>query len=130
MGSKLRKLFLFFLIFICILVIGCSCETVEKQKTIPETKNPEALKEKTVPQTFTVLIENNKFIPREIDSQIGDKVTWINKDSVKHTITFEDVRLDQVLTKGAQISYTLSEKEEARYFCRFHPGMQGSVKVS
>ena len=84
---------------------------------------------KLTPQTYTVMIENNKFNPVDLDIKSGDTVTWINKDSAKYTVTFEDARLDQILTSGAKVSYTFTETEEARYFCQFHPGMRGSVKV-
>lgn len=77
----------------------------------------------------TVIIENMKFIPTDFDVKIGDTVEWINKDSVKHTITFEDARFDVQVAPGESMIYTFETAGEARYFCAFHPGMVGSVVV-
>ena len=76
-----------------------------------------------------VVIKDSKFIPSSLEVKIGDKVEWVNKDLVNHSVTFEDVRLDKVLLKGEKVSYTFKEKGEARYFCKFHSGMKGSVTV-
>ena len=137
----IKKIFLFFLIFNLILITGCSCESkTSESKDTKTTQIITAPEGKVTPQSYTIIIQNNKFTPVDLDIRVGDTVTWINRDAPKnnitnqddlrHTITFEDARLDQVLTKGAQVSYTFKEKEEARYFCKFHSGMQGSVKVS
>ena len=122
-----KKIFLFFLIFSCFLIIGCSCET-----NISESKNVTKVSGKGtgLPQTHTILLENNQFKPTKLDIKIGDSIIWINKDSNQHTITFEDARLNKILNKGETISYTFKEEEEARYFCRFHSGMQGSIKIT
>ena len=131
MGSQMKKLFLFFLLLNLLIIVGCSCETnTASDKKVTESTTKQVITSKTTPQSYTVLIESNKFKPSVLEIRVGDTVTWINKDSAKHTITFEDVRVNQILTKGAQVSYTFKEKEEARYFCKFHPGMQGSVVVS
>ena len=128
---KIKKLFLFFLIFSLLVLVGCSCEIKTINKTSVSQNDPTQIQDKkSIPQTYTIVIQNNKFIPRESEIKTGDTVTWINKDKIKHTITFEDVRINQVLTPSAQISHTFKEKEEARYFCRFHPGMQASIRIS
>jgi len=77
----------------------------------------------------TVIIENMKFIPTDFDVKIGDTVEWINKDSVKHTVTFEDARFDVQVAPGESVIYTFETAGEARYFCAFHPGMAGSVVI-
>ena len=130
----IRKILLFCVLLGFVLVIGCSCETklTENEGTVVEsgeittkkTTNPTSTS-----QIHTILIQNNKFVPPTTDLKVGDTIEWINKDQNKHTITFEDVRLDQVLVKGDSVRYTFNEKEEARYFCRFHAGMQGNVVV-
>lgn len=44
-------------------------------------------------------------------------------------MTFEDARIDEELPIGGKVSYTFEKVEEARYFCRFEAGMQGSIIV-
>ena len=128
---KIKKLFLFFLIFSLLVLVGCSCEIKTINKTSVSQNDPTQIQDKkSIPQTYTIVIQNNKFIPRESEIKTGDTVTWINKDKIKHTITFEDVRLNQVLNPGTNITHTFTTKEEARYFCQFHPGMQGSVTIN
>ena len=130
----IKKIVLFCLILSLVLLVSCSFWSKETDKGVAESKikktTTKVSSEKIAPQTHTIFIENNKFKPIDLDIKIGDTVVWINKDSIKHTVTFEDVRVDQVLTNSAKVSHTFKEKEEARYFCKFHPGMTGSVKVS
>ena len=79
-----------------------------------------------------VVIENMRFNPPDITVSMGDTVEWINLDNVTHTISFEDARFDVEVPAGATVSNTFSdenENPEARYFCKFHPGMQGSVLI-
>ncbi len=128
MGGKLKKIFLFFLLASLIFLVGCSCESQTKET--PSIKVKETIKRPSTPQTHTILIQDNKFIPNTIKIFTGDKVIWINKGSNKHTVTFEDVRINQVLNPQAQVSHVFKEKEEVRYFCSFHPGMQGSIIIN
>ena len=76
-----------------------------------------------------IVIENMQFNPTDISVFVGDTVEWINLDSVSHTVTFEDARFDVVVPPGASVSYTFEALGVARYFCQFHPSMQGSVLV-
>ncbi|MBT4604385.1 hypothetical protein HOC01_01980 [archaeon] len=79
-----------------------------------------------------VVIEGMAYSSADITVNAGDTVEWINKDSVDHTVTFEDGRFDVEVPAGAIVSYTFTAEDElgeARYFCSFHPGMRGSVLV-
>ena len=80
-----------------------------------------------------VVIENFQFNPSDVSISVGDTVEWVNLDSVAHTVSFEDARFDVEIPAGSTISYTFESDEdleaEGRYFCKFHPSMQGSVLV-
>ena len=77
-----------------------------------------------------VVIENGRFNPTDIEIALGDTVEWVNLDSVDHTVSFEDARFDIEVPAGASVTYTFDSQgddPEARYFCKFHPNMRGSV---
>ena len=141
-----KKIFL--LCLILVLIIGCS-ETQTKSSS-------QTLKTQTssTPTTYNVVVQNGKFNPTDLNIKVGDTVEWVNRDSktilgkknnpsesekneldskktgVTHSVTFEDARLDSSLPNKGTVKYTFKKKGEARYFCRFHPTMRGSIKVS
>ena len=78
----------------------------------------------------TVVIENMEFNPADLEINVGDTVEWVNKDSVKHTVTFEDARIDVQIAVGGTVTYTFAQEGEARYFCSLHPSMQGVIFVN
>ena len=80
--------------------------------------------------TTQVVIENSKFMPTDLVISVGTTVEWVNKDSVDHTVNLENGDLDELLPQGATGTFTFNEKGEFRYFCKLHPGMQGSVIVN
>ena len=80
--------------------------------------------------TTQVVIENSKFMPTDLVISVGTTVEWVNKDSVDHTVSLENGDLDELLPQGATGTLTFNEKGEFRYFCKLHPGMQGSIIVN
>jgi len=128
-----KKILTFFLIlFTLTLLVSCSKEEVSDYPTheyadVTEDVNPEA---KPTGEVHQVVIENNQFMPTDLEISLGDTVEWVNKDSVDHTATLENGNFDSLLTVGATGSYTFMQKGSFNYFCQFHPGMQGSVSVS
>ncbi len=80
-------------------------------------------------ETFNVIIERQKFMPPVTEVHVGDAVEWANTDSEAHTVTFENGDSDTHLPSGGQVRTIFTELGEFRYFCQYHPGMQGSVIV-
>ncbi|MBU1111589.1 MAG: plastocyanin/azurin family copper-binding protein [archaeon] len=78
----------------------------------------------------TVTIQDFKFNPVDLDVEVGDTVEWVNLDDTEHTITLENGDLDQEIGVDGTLTYTFEESGIYRYFCMFHPGMQGSVNVN
>ena len=116
------------LVITLFLIVACSSKVVEEPdttKTIENTKTNVA-----TTGTNQIVIEDFKFMPTDLEVSVGTTVEWSNKDSVKHTVTFENGDLDEVLPIGATKTFTFEETGEYRYFCQFHPGMQGSVIVN
>ncbi len=141
-----KKFILFFsLLSISLLFTGCFWSSSEVDTTEVETivvEETDSIIEDVEINTESsdvtrstsreVVIENMQFNPPDISISLDDTVEWINLDSVDHTVSFEDARFDVQVPAGATVSYTFSDEDEnpeARYFCKFHPGMQGSVLI-
>ncbi|MEL7657532.1 MAG: copper-binding protein, partial [Bacillota bacterium] len=71
-----KSLFKFMVVVvIAILMFGIGgCGAASEEESLPPDEN-------------TVIIKDYKFQPAEITIKSGETITWINKDSVKHTAT-------------------------------------------
>ena len=136
-----------FFSFLCLSLLLVSCVAEESALTeVVEDSESEEVEESALVEedleintessdvtrstSHEVVIENMQFNPADVSVFVGDTVEWINLDSVSHTVTFEDARFDVVVPPGASVSYTFEEElGVARYFCQFHPSMQGSVLI-
>jgi plastocyanin len=77
-----------------------------------------------------VSIDNFAFSPTEIVVQVGETVTWTNRDDIPHTVTsaampraFKSGPLD---TDGT-FSHRFDNPGRFAYFCSLHAHMQGVV---
>ncbi len=73
-------------------------------------------------------IRNFAYSPQELTIKEGDTVTWINVDSVAHTVSgnlFESGNLD----KGDSYSHTFGTAGTYDYICSYHPRMRGRIIV-
>lgn len=77
-----------------------------------------------------VTIEDFAFAPRTITVDVGDTVTWTNRDTAGHTATADDGSFDTgVLGRGQSGSRTFDEAGTFAYHCEPHPSMTGTVVV-
>jgi len=105
----------FIFIFIVFFLISCT-------QTVKQSSAPEA------PERSTIEIKNFEFIPDTITVKRGATVSWIHKDSVPHTIKFDDEE-SPVLNFGDKFSKTFNKTGEYRYTCGIHPSMKGRIIV-
>jgi plastocyanin len=84
------------------------------------------------------------FSPNPVNIRIGDTVTWVNDDTVFHTVTYrpfyggETGKLfdsglsgpNTLTTKGKTFSHKFTEKGQYPYFCQLYPTMVGKISVS
>ncbi|MFL6330023.1 MAG: plastocyanin/azurin family copper-binding protein [Nitrososphaeraceae archaeon] len=84
------------------------------------------------------------FSPNPVNIKVGDTVTWVNDDTVFHTVTYrpfyggETGKLfdsglsgpNALTTKGKTFSHKFTEKGQYPYFCQLHPTMVGKISVS
>ena len=125
-----KILITFCVLSLYVLLVACGTEEVAKEST--ETVEMTIVGEEPALSSGTaqVVIENSKFMPTDLVISVGTTVEWVNKDSMDHTVTFENGDLDELLPRGATGTFTFNEKGEFRYFCQLHPGMQGTVIVN
>jgi plastocyanin len=106
------------------------------------TSNGE-IKASIVPGASTM--GNNAFSPNPININVGNTVTWTNKDNTFHTVTSgtgpDDTNKGKVFdsglsgpnaltTTGKTFSHTFATAGEFPYFCQLHPTMVGKIVVS
>jgi len=63
-------------------------------------------------------------------------VSWLNKDGVQHTVTAGTFKEPQrevfdsgALSKGEQYSFVFDEAGSFKFYCVFHPRMEGTITV-
>lgn len=113
------KIFKIILITIVILFIA-SCAP---QKPVEQSSATEAS------STATVDISDFAFVPDTITIKRGGTVTWIQKDSVPHTVAIEGIPESPSLNQGDTWSYTLDKTGSYKYICSIHPSMEGKIIV-
>lgn len=88
----------------------------------------------TAPQSalVSVAIQNMAYSPANITVPAGTTVTWINRDTVPHTVTRDGVEgpLSGTLQPGQTFSFTYNRAGTFTYHCLIHPNMQGTVTVT
>jgi plastocyanin len=61
---------------------------------------------------------------------VGDTITWTNKDSAAHTATANDNSFDSDRLETRDTwSFTFTESGSFAYFCKIHPSMKGTITV-
>lgn len=83
------------------------------------------------PENITVNIKNFSFNPSALTVKTGAKVTWVNNDSVPHTVTSDSGNLldSKTLSPGQSFSFIFTDIGSASYHCNIHPMMKGDVVV-
>ena len=76
-----------------------------------------------------VVIENMKFGVLPAELHVGDTVIWQNNDIFRHTATAEDESFDVDLPSKSEGRMTVEKDGHFAFFCRFHPGMKGTLVV-
>ena len=78
----------------------------------------------------TVSMDHNTFIPSEITVVPGTTVTWVNKETMPHTVVDMNKGFrSKTLAKDASFSFTFATAGDYDYLCSIHPFMKGKVIV-
>lgn len=75
--------------------------------------------------------QNSFYEPATITAGEGSTVSWINGDSVVHTVTSKQQGLfdSSIIASGQQWQHTFGEEGEYDYYCILHPWMEGKVSI-
>ncbi|HXV46538.1 MAG TPA: plastocyanin/azurin family copper-binding protein [Nitrososphaera sp.] len=84
------------------------------------------------------------YAPNPLNINVGDTVTWTNKDSTAHTVTSgtgtndpnkgqefdSSPNFNPIMPPGGVFSHTFETAGEFPYYCGLHPNMVGTVVVA
>ena len=81
------------------------------------------------------------YMPSSLTAHVGDTITWINSDTLPHTVTSGNADADAVgldvpngfdsgfMSADDRFEHTFDVAGLYDYYCQLHPWMQGSVTV-
>ncbi|MHB1273736.1 MAG: cupredoxin domain-containing protein [Rhodanobacter sp.] len=75
-----------------------------------------------------IVIDKMQYGPMPAGLHAGDVIEWVNRDIFEHSATARDGRFDVDLKPGATVRTTAVAGTTA-FFCKFHPGMTGTLVV-
>jgi plastocyanin len=82
------------------------------------------------PAIYTVTLDQMKFGPMPPPLHVGDTVEWANNDIFLHSATAKDKSFDVELKPKAHLWTTFHKAGTYPFFCRYHPGMTGTLVVA
>jgi plastocyanin len=78
----------------------------------------------------TVVIDGLQFRPAELTVHRGERIVWLNKDPLPHSVTADSKLFDSgSIAAAGSWSYIAGKRGEYAYHCIFHPTMQGKIRV-
>jgi plastocyanin len=79
-----------------------------------------------VAATYVVVIDQMKYsvIP---PLRVGDTITFVNKDMFRHTVTASNNSFNLDLMPGKRGDLHINSPGKAAFYCKYHPGMRGSM---
>jgi len=99
---------------------------------ISANMNPEIL----IPNGNFDVSNSSFYLPLNLETVTGATVTWVNEDSVPHTVQSQDEsgKVSDIfnsipLNTGDRFDFTFEESGVFNYFCSFHPWRVGVVTV-
>ncbi|MDO9325012.1 MAG: cupredoxin domain-containing protein [Methanoregula sp.] len=88
-----------------------------------------------VPQTTKTIIyiRNNTFVPVELTVLPGTGITWINEDTIAHSVKITGIHAGMFnsgdIIPTATSGYTFGEVGVYDFICPDHPDMKGTIVV-
>jgi plastocyanin len=77
----------------------------------------------------TIEIRSMAFGPTPADLHVGDSVEFVNQDIFQHSVTDRARGFDVDLPPHARGRILLRRAATIRFYCRYHPGMVGTLVV-
>lgn len=102
--------------------------TVLSLVVIGEAGAPLVLATASPSRLHLIEIQAFRFMPQQTVVAPGDRIRWVNRDIVPHTVTAEGgVWLPRILAEGESWEFAVEAGGTYVYFCEFHPHMKGSL---
>jgi len=105
---------------------------IENKDMISENRNKQII----IPNGNYDISSVSFYLPLNLEIISDTAVTWVNEDSVSHTIQSQDefgkvtdVFNSPPLNTGERFKFTFEEEGIYNYFCSFHPWRVGLVTV-
>jgi len=87
---------------------------------------PVAVSAPAAAETHVVVIDHMKYAPVP-PLKRGDVVEFVNRDLFRHTVTATNGKFNLDLMPGTSGRLTINSAGTAAFFCKYHPGMRGSM---
>ena len=103
--------------------------------TAPATPTPTSTQAQPPAQAGAVAADIRNFKHETLTVQVGETVTWTNRDGPPHTSTSGEPGAltglwdSDSLRTDKSFSFTFAEAGSFPYFCSIHPSMRGVVNV-
>ena len=81
------------------------------------------------PQTHVVTIDKMKFGPVPVGVRPGDAIVWVNRDMFRHTATARNGSFNVDLPPNARAKTIIRATGTIPFYCKYHPGMTGTLRV-
>jgi plastocyanin len=82
------------------------------------------------PTNHVVTITGMDFGRIPADLKVGDTITWVNRDTVPHTVTARNRSFDLRLGAGQSKRMVLQKAGSIPIYCIYHPPMRGKLEVA
>lgn len=83
--------------------------------------------------THSVTIANFAYSPASMSVQVGDTITWTNKDTAPHDVTVTSGPTSfksPLMTTGQSWTFTVRTAGSYSYTCSIHPQMRATLQVA
>lgn len=77
----------------------------------------------------TIVLDKMKFGPAPAGLRVGDTILWRNDDILHHSATARDGSFDLDLPSKGQAALVLKTAGRVDFYCKFHPGMTGTLVI-
>jgi plastocyanin len=82
------------------------------------------------PHGVTIHMQTQTYVPAQTSIAAGTRITWINDDSMPHSVTAADNRFDSgPILPGKSFEWTATGSGTIAYHCIFHPSMTATLTV-
>ena len=118
-------------------VLNPSSNTAKSAKKVKATHTPPAPGASTAATSTpssatdnTISIKNMAFTPNNLQIKAGTTVTWVNNDTVQHTVTSDTKVFDSgPIDPGSNFTYTFTQAGSFTYHCDIHKSMTATITV-